>query len=135
MKRILIVERDRDLRDSLEQLAQTCAADWQIEIAKGLTEAREILRRQLFDGIILDTINPHIRDIIDFVKDARHRDFNLPILALIAYSDVILNESLKEALKKERVSYANKIDAFRQEFFYKLLEACTNRGFGEEITF
>ncbi len=134
MTRILFVERDRDIRDAAVEWGAALAPEIELVAVKSLEEAADHSKREFLNGVILDAIHPHIRDVVNFVKDTRQRDASVPILALIAYSDVILNVKLKEMLLKERVSYANKLQVLTPELFKPLVEACMARGFGEEIS-
>ena len=134
MKIVLFIEKDKDICDFISEYIQLNIAEYyHARIASNLEEADEILRRETFDGVVLDALEPSAYTILDFVRKARHRDYRLPILALVGYHDMILNPALKENLQKSRVSIADKVNALKEENIFKLFENACNRGFGEEI--
>ena len=134
MRTVLFVERDKDIREYVSEFAQDHLAElFQAHAVSSLNEAELILRRETFDGMILDAVHPGLTDLLAFVRDVRHRDFKLPIVALVAYSDMILNQRLKETLRQAGVSIANKIEALKDGNLSRLFQACCDRGFGEEL--
>lgn len=133
MTRILFVERDRDIRDAAAEWGAALGPDTEFLVVKSLDEGTDHSKREFFSCVILDAIHPHIRDVVNFIKDTRQHDPGVPILALIAYSDVILNVKLKDTLVRERVSYANKLQVLTPALFPALVDACMANGFGVEI--
>ena len=134
MKIILFIERDKDIRDFMADYVQMYLAEnFHVRVVSDLDEADQILRRETFDGVIFDALEPSPRDILDFIRRARHRDYQLPMVALVGYHDMILNPMLKETLQKIRVSIIDKVNAFKNENIPRLLQDSCERGFGEEL--
>ena len=133
MKQILFVEHDKDIRDSVEDYGKSAPHDYQIRIVKTLAEASDILKREVFNSVLFDVIHPPMREVLIFIRDARRRDPYLPMLALVAYSDMILSDTVKETLRQERVSIVDKLQALKDENLSSLFESAVQHGLGEEL--
>ncbi|MSR77773.1 MAG: hypothetical protein EXS63_06055 [Candidatus Omnitrophica bacterium] len=134
MKMVLFIEQDQDIRDFMRDDAKLHSIlNIQVRVAAGLEEADKILKREAFDGVLFDALEPSMWDILDFVRAARHRDYRLPMVALVGYHDMILNPHLKETLQKAQVSITDKVNALKSENLSRLLQDSCERGFGEEL--
>lgn len=136
MKNILFVEYDRDIRDYLSQfIANQPDPGLSVRMLPNLNEAETLLRREVLDAVIIDAVSPNSRDLFDFIRQIRHRDYKLPVLTLLAYSDMILNRGLKEDLLREKVSITNKIESLKNERISRLFRAAYEHGYGETVEF
>ena len=84
MKRVLIIEDDKEISDLLEiHLSDlNCEISKEFDGLKGLTEAR----RKNFDLIVLDIMLPNM-DGFEICKELRKQEINTPILMLTSKSE------------------------------------------------
>lgn len=101
-KRVLIVEDDRALRDSI---VQTLDLEGLEPIATGsFTQARRSIRAS-FRGVILSDIQMPDHDGFDVLRFAQSRDADLPVVLLTGHSDVA---TAMRAMKSGAYDYLEK---------------------------
>lgn len=85
MKQVLIVEDDENLGKSLKKILEDEGHD--TYLATTLAKARELLTKS-FDVIVLDWMLPDGQGI-DFLRELRAKDLNVPVIMLTARTDLI----------------------------------------------
>lgn len=134
MRNILFIDRDEDIRHYLshsEDLAQDKGLN--IRIAASIQEAEEMLRREMFEAVVIDAITPGANKILPFIKRIRAVKNELPITALVGFVDMILDEQLKQSLRGERVTVVDKIQALRPENIIELFKSSADKPTEEEL--
>lgn len=101
-KRVLIVEDDRALRESIVQLLELEGFE---PIPTGtLTQARRSIRAS-FRGVVLSDIQMPDHDGFDVLRLAQSRDPDLPVVLLTGHSDV---STAMRAMKSGAYDYLEK---------------------------
>jgi DNA-binding NtrC family response regulator len=100
--RILVVDDEADIRESLETLLDL--EGYSVEIAVDAGDAQRKLDRSTYDLILLDLMLPD-RSGMDLLGDIRGRDTETPIIMLTAYGSV---EVAVNALKNGASDYFSK---------------------------
>jgi two-component system alkaline phosphatase synthesis response regulator PhoP len=84
MKRLLVVDDDPDILDSLTMLLETRYA---VTAAEDGTFALELLGRQTFDAVVLDLMLP-VLDGTRVLQEMRQRGYTLPVILISAHRDL-----------------------------------------------
>jgi DNA-binding NtrC family response regulator len=100
--RILVVDDEADIRESLETLLEL--EDYAVEIAVDAGDAWRKLEKGTYDLILLDLMMPD-RSGMDLLRDIRGRDNETPVIMLTAYGSV---EVAVKALKNGANDYFQK---------------------------
>jgi len=101
--RILVVDDEADIRESLETLL-TLEGNYRVDLAGNAAEAMDSHGRALYDLILLDLMLPD-RSGMEVLHDIRVRDRETPIFMITAYGSV---EVAVEALKLGASDYFSK---------------------------
>lgn len=83
-KRILIVDDDPDILDSLRELLE---ASYEVRVARDGREALDIVARELIDAVILDMMMPVLSGE-GFLEESNRRGVPRPTIVITARSDV-----------------------------------------------
>jgi len=83
--RILVVDDEADIRESLEDLLLT--EGYQIETASNAAEGLRKLERRGYDLVLLDLMMPD-RSGMEVLADVRERDPDTPIFLITAYGSI-----------------------------------------------
>jgi len=97
--RILVVDDEADIRESLETLLDT--EGYAVELAPNATEGLHKIENGHYDLVLLDLMMPD-RSGMEVLKDVRERDNDTPIFMITAYGSV---EVAVNALKAGANSY------------------------------
>ncbi len=100
--RILVVDDEADIRESLETLL--CLEGYQVEMAPNATEGLRKIEAGSHDLILLDLMMPD-RSGMDVLRDVREREIDTPIFMITAYGSV---EVAVNALKAGANDYFSK---------------------------
>ncbi|MBS1826770.1 MAG: response regulator, partial [Acidobacteria bacterium] len=100
--RILIVDDEADIRESLETLLSL--EGYSIDEAPNATEGLRKLEQANYDLVLLDLMMPD-RSGMEVLKEVRERDTETPICMITAYGSV---EVAVEALKNGAQDYFSK---------------------------
>jgi DNA-binding NtrC family response regulator len=100
--RVLIVDDEADIRESLETLLEM--EGYLIELASNAAEGLERLEKGHYDVVLLDLMMPD-RSGIELLQDVRQRDTETPIILITAYGSV---EVAVNALKAGASDYFSK---------------------------
>lgn len=84
MKRILIVDDEQAILDSLELLLED---RYQLALAKDGAEALSALEREPFDLVLLDVLMP-ILDGVTVLREMRARALDVPVILLSAHANL-----------------------------------------------
>jgi DNA-binding NtrC family response regulator len=84
-KRILVIDDEADIRESLELLLT--AEDYTVELAETATIGLRKLESGSYDLVLLDLMLPD-RSGMDVLTDIRQRDSEIPVFMLTAYGSV-----------------------------------------------
>jgi DNA-binding NtrC family response regulator len=124
MKKILFIDRDEDIRHFLSRCCETLSENknLNIRIVASVQEAEGVLSKETFDGIVIDAVTPGANKILPFIKQVRNKKHNFPIIALVGFVDMILDDQLKKSLGDEQVTIVDKIQALHPENIAKLFE-------------
>lgn len=132
MKRILFIESDEDIRDLVADHIGRHSTEYDLVVTESLQSARQAFEKAGgFDALIIDGLLTRITDIITFVKEIRALQKEIPAVVLVGYADMILDDNLKNTLKREKISLMNKLHALQPEHLPYLLESSCSRGHGE----
>ncbi|HTP86375.1 MAG TPA: sigma-54 dependent transcriptional regulator [Bryobacteraceae bacterium] len=83
--RILVVDDEADIRESLETLLEI--EGYSVDLAQNATEGLRKIESGHYDLVLLDLMMPD-RSGMDVLKDARERDIDTPIIMITAYGSV-----------------------------------------------
>src|SRR5438874_6566914 len=100
--RILVVDDEADIRESLEALLTL--EDYQVDLAENATEGQHKIETGSYDLILLDLMMPD-RSGMEVLRDVRERDTETPIFMITAYGSV---EVAVSALKSGANDYFSK---------------------------
>src|SRR5579872_360601 len=100
--RILVVDDEADIRESLETLLQM--EGYSVELAQNATEGLKRMESGTYDIVLLDLMMPD-RSGMEVLKDLRERDTETPIFMITAYGSV---EVAVNALKGGANDYFSK---------------------------
>jgi DNA-binding NtrC family response regulator len=100
--RILVIDDEADIRESLETLL--LLEGYQVQMADCATEGLRRIESGIFDLILLDLMMPD-RSGLDLLGDIRARDIETPIFLITAYGSV---EVAVQALKSGASDYFSK---------------------------
>lgn len=100
--RILIIDDEADIRESLETLLEL--EGYTIDTAVNAADGERALARSSYDVVLLDMMMPD-RTGIEFLEDFRKRDTETPIIFITAYGSV---EVAVQALKAGANDYFSK---------------------------
>ncbi|HYZ87220.1 MAG TPA: sigma-54 dependent transcriptional regulator [Bryobacteraceae bacterium] len=100
--RILIIDDEADIRESLETLLEI--EGYQVDLAVNAADGERALGRLNYDLVLLDMMMPD-RSGIEFLTDFRKRDTETPIIFITAYGSV---EVAVQALKAGANDYFSK---------------------------
>jgi DNA-binding NtrC family response regulator len=91
--RILVIDDEADIRESLETLLSL--EGYTVDLAQNATEGMRRMESANYDLVLLDLMMPD-RSGMDVLKDVRERDVETPIFMLTAYGSIdIAVESIK----------------------------------------
>jgi DNA-binding NtrC family response regulator len=100
--RILVVDDESDIRESLDLLLST--EGYHVEGAENGTEGLHRMESGLYDMVLLDLMMPD-RSGLEVLEDIRRRDRQIPVFMITAYGSV---ESAVQALKAGANDYFTK---------------------------
>jgi DNA-binding NtrC family response regulator len=100
--RILVIDDEPDIRDSLEALLT--AESYRVELAANATEGLKKLESSAYDLVLLDLMMPD-KSGMQVLEEVRQRDRETPIFMLTAYGSV---EVAVQALKRGASDYFSK---------------------------
>lgn len=100
--RILIVDDEADIRESLEILLSM--EGYQVEMATNAAEGQHALENGSYDIVLLDLMMPD-RSGLELLHDIRRRDTETPIILITAYGSV---EVAVKAIKEGATDYFSK---------------------------
>ncbi len=101
--RILIIDDEADIRESLEALL-TYEGNYTVEMAANATEGLKKLETSSYDIVLLDLMMPD-RSGMEVLEEVRQRDQETPIFMITAYGSL---EVAVEALKRGANDYFSK---------------------------
>jgi len=112
-KRILIVDDEKDVLDTLNDLLSMC----KIDCASSFDEAKRLLEKNDYDVAILDIMGVNGFDLLKIAKTR-----NIPALMLTAHA--LSEENLKRSAEEGAFYYAPKDEMKKIDFFVAdLIEA------------
>src|SRR4051794_14344195 len=97
--RILVVDDEADIRESLETLLEL--EDYNVELAADATDGMRLFDKNSYDLVLLDLMMPD-RSGMEVLHDIRERDKETPVIMLTAYGSV---EVAVKALKNGANDY------------------------------
>ncbi len=100
--RILVVDDEADIRESLEALLEM--ENYQVELAQNGTEGQHKIESGNYDLVLLDLMMPD-RSGMEVLRDVRERDRETPIFMITAYGSV---EVAVNAIKNGANDYFSK---------------------------
>ena len=100
--RILVVDDEADIRESLETLLEL--EGYQVDLAQNATEGLQRISTRPYDLILLDLMMPD-RSGMEVLRDIRERDTETPVVLITAYGSV---EVAVQALKSGANDYFSK---------------------------
>src|SRR4029079_13051056 len=100
--RILVIDDEPDIRDSLEALL--ASENYRVELAANATEGLKRLEGSTYDLALLDLMMPD-KSGMEVLQEVRQRDRETPIFMITAYGSV---EAAVEALKLGASDYFSK---------------------------
>src|SRR5258707_5881329 len=100
--RILIIDDEADIRESLEALLSL--EGYSIEFATNAAEGEAALAKSNYDVVLLDLMMPD-RSGIDLLHDLRKKDKETPVILITAYGSI---EVAVKALKEGATDYFSK---------------------------
>ena len=103
-KKILVVDDDKDILDTLTELLQMCTMD----LASNFEQAKLFLAKNVYDVAILDIVGVNGFELLRIVKDLR-------IPALMLTANALSEENLKRAVDEGAWYYVSKDDINRIE--------------------
>jgi len=102
LKKVLVIEGDADLRESIVQTLEL--ADLDVQGTNGFTQARRAIRAN-FAGVVLSDIQMPDHDGFDVLRFAQTKDPDLPVVMLTGHSDV---PTAMRAVKEGAYDYLEK---------------------------
>lgn len=100
---ILYLEDENVIRENIKKVLELlCNKVYAVE---NITNAKEILNSDAHIDIVISDINLQDSNGIDFIKMLRHKDKNLPVILISAYTNT---EYLLEATKLKLIDYLTK---------------------------
>src|SRR5512140_2828817 len=100
--RILVIDDEPDIRDSLEALLSS--ENYRVELAANATEGLKRLEGSAYDLVLLDLMMPD-KSGMQVLEEVRQRDHETPIFLITAYGSV---EAAVQALKRGANDYFSK---------------------------
>jgi DNA-binding response OmpR family regulator len=94
MKRVLLVDDDPDILDSLTLLLELT---YVVTAAEDGAVALELVEKQTFDVVVLDLMMP-VLDGTRFLKELRNRDIQVPVILISAHRNLDSHEAQHRAL-------------------------------------
>ena len=133
MKNILFIDSDESIRDDVRDYIERNGDAAQIQnlrvqILASFADAEKIFDGEKVDGIIIDAIRPSSNNILPFIQKTRIKKSDLPIIALVGFIDMIVDEKLKRDLKNEQVQIVDKLEALAN--ITNLLQNCCGKNNG-----
>jgi DNA-binding NtrC family response regulator len=122
-KRVLIVDDEKSVRDSLRLLLKS---NFEVEIAEDGKQALEELTKFSPDVVLLDLMMPHL-DGLETLQEMNDRGVNVPVIMLSAANTV---RTAVQAMKYGAVDYLNK--PFDVEELTTLIVQTLQTGEGQE---
>lgn len=126
-KRILVVDDEKDVRETLEQVLKTM--DFEPYTAAGGQEALEILEKTKIDVVLSDLYMPEMNGI-ELLKRVKARDKNSVFLMITAHPTI---ETAVDAIKKGAYDYLTK-PFHIEEVRMKLNRALEKKGLSHSLT-
>jgi two-component system, NtrC family, response regulator PilR len=127
--RILIVDDERSIRELLEIFLRKEGYD--IQTAKSVAEALELIKATEFDLIVSDIRMPDMSGI-DLLRHVRSNNFNGQFILLTAFASA---DAAIQALKMGAFDYILKTENYLEELKVVVRHALENRRLREENTY
>ena len=129
MKKILFIDQDEEIRDYLRDYVDSYAGvaqneEFNIRISATLVEAERLFDSEQFDGIVIDAIRPSQNKILPFIQKIRSKRPGFPIVAMVGFLDIVIDEKLKQSLTSESVKIVDKLKALQNDNIAALFKTC-----------
>ena len=117
--RILVVEDDDDMRESLGRILGR--AGYQVQLARDGSEAITVLQTQPFHLVLTDLVMPRMGGL-ELLREIRRRERDLPVVFLTAFGKPA---AFAEAMDLGAVDFVTK--PFRADSLLRLIQAILDR--------
>jgi len=117
--RILVVEDDDDMRESLGRILGR--AGYQVQLARDGSEAITVLQTQPFHLVLTDLVMPRMGGL-ELLREIRRRERDVPVVFLTAFGKPA---AFAEAMDLGAVDFVTK--PFRADSLLRLIQAILDR--------